>query len=392
MTYEQFDRLQLALFSGKGGVGKTTLSCGFARYWARRFPDDRVLLVSTDPAHSLGDVLLFDVADEARSLADLPNLFARALDARALLLAFKERYGDMLEVLVERGSFVDGEDLTPAWDLSWPGLDELMGILEIQRVLAEGEADRVVVDMAPSGHSLNLFGMMDFLDSFTLALDGFQEKHRVMMASLSGKHYTPDAADGFIEKTRTDLNNGRALLQDPARTACVAVAIAEPMSLLETKDFLGALETLTIPAAGTIVNRLLPLAAATTGDAMMVDRLSEQQELLVQFQAIAADKLLLGSELCEREPVGAAALDAVAAAVRPLEAIVPVEPATVSFPEAIGPGLPDFLAEGKQVLLAFPGLKIAPLPALPRCVSPQARIAGAATLLFVEQAAALKLG
>lgn len=75
-------QLQLALLSGKGGVGKTTLSCALARYWAHQFPDARVLLISTDPAHSLGDVLLTSVTDRPQALDDLPNLQTRALEDR----------------------------------------------------------------------------------------------------------------------------------------------------------------------------------------------------------------------------------------------------------------------------------------------------------------------
>ncbi|MEM9504277.1 MAG: ArsA-related P-loop ATPase, partial [Cyanobacteria bacterium P01_E01_bin.43] len=143
---------QLTLVSGKGGVGKTTVSCAIALAQAQQQPDEQVLLLSTDPAHSLGDVLLLPVDDEARSHPDAANLRVRALDAEALLQAFKADYGSVLETLVERGSFVEDDDLSPVWDMDWPGLNELMGLLEIQRILRAGEADRVIVDMAPSGH------------------------------------------------------------------------------------------------------------------------------------------------------------------------------------------------------------------------------------------------
>ena len=150
-----YDSLHLTMFSGKGGVGKATLACGFARRWANLFPHEKIFLISTDPAHSLGDVLQMKVKNSASPLPDLPNLSVRALDAKELLLEFKAKYGKFLEILVERGSFVEGEDLTPVWDLDWPGLDEIMGLLEIQRLLNEKVCDRIVVDMAPSGHTLN---------------------------------------------------------------------------------------------------------------------------------------------------------------------------------------------------------------------------------------------
>lgn len=116
-----YDLLNLVMFSGKGGVGKTTISCSFARYWAKKFPQERILLLSTDPAHSLGDVLLAEVNDTALPLADLPNLSVQALDAQKLLLEFKAKYSRFLELLVERGSLADGEDLAPVWDLNWAG-------------------------------------------------------------------------------------------------------------------------------------------------------------------------------------------------------------------------------------------------------------------------------
>ncbi|MDJ0670324.1 MAG: ArsA-related P-loop ATPase, partial [Microcystis sp. M53598_WE2] len=103
-SLSRYDTRHLVMFSGKGGVGKTTLSCGFARRWAKLFPEEQILLISTDPAHSLGDVLQTEVSDQASPVKDLPNLKVRALDAEKLLLEFKEKYGKFLELLVERGS------------------------------------------------------------------------------------------------------------------------------------------------------------------------------------------------------------------------------------------------------------------------------------------------
>lgn len=345
-----FDSLQLMLVSGKGGVGKTTLACGLARRWAQHLPHNQILLLSTDPAHSLGDVLQLTVTDTAQTTPDLPNLHVRALDAQALLQAFKARYGAVLELLVERGSFVQGEDLSPVWDLGWPGLDELMGILEIQRVLREGEADRVVVDMAPSGHTLNLLGLMDFLEAFLNALDLFQEKHRVIRQTFSGRDEA-DEADAFLAEMHADLMAGRSLLHDAQRTACLLVAIAEPMSWFETQRFLQALTTLNIPCGGLIVNRL---AEKSTGS----DRLHEQTELLPKFWAIASPHPLWVVPEHPTEPVGTHHLDHLITQLRPITDDTlrewersPLAPLALTMPEPIPPGFHDFMAEGQRLII-----------------------------------------
>jgi arsenite-transporting ATPase len=129
---------RLLLFSGKGGVGKTTLTCALARQLAQVDPQRRLLLMSTDPAHSLGDVLQISVTDVAQPLPDRPNLQVRALQAEILLRSFRQTYGPALELIAERGSWFGREDLLPIWDLAWPGVDELMAILEVNRLLAEG--------------------------------------------------------------------------------------------------------------------------------------------------------------------------------------------------------------------------------------------------------------
>ncbi len=339
--------LQLALFSGKGGVGKTTLSCGLARAWAQQFPGDRVLLLSTDPAHSLGDVLQVPVMETATAIADLPNLSVQALNAEALLDTFKRRYGAVLELLVERGSFVQREDLAPVWNLSWPGLDELMSILEIQRLFHDQQVDRVVVDMAPSGHTLNLFGLMDFLDEFLAALALFQEKHRVMQQTFGGRAIA-DEADNFLHTMKTELTTGRQLLQNPIQTGCFVVAIAEPMSLLETRRFLTALATLQIPCGGVFVNRVISAAQAIHDG----DRYAEQQPLLNEFLAMATPQPLLLVPQQPAEPTGATALDALIPQIHTLTAPLPlVDCPQASLPTKLTPNLPDFIALGRRLIL-----------------------------------------
>ena len=331
---------QLTLVSGKGGVGKTTFSCAIALSQAQQQPDEQVLLLSTDPAHSLGDVLLLPVDDEARSHPDAANLRMRALDAEALLQAFKADYGSVLETLVERGSFVEDDDLSPVWDMDWPGLNELMGLLEIQRILRAGEADRVIVDMAPSGHTLNLFGLMDFLDTLLQSLRLFQDKHRYMIEALSKtKSYDPDDADTFLDDMTADLAAGRSQLQDAARTACWVVAIPELLSLRETERFVEALDELHIPLGGIVVNRL-------TGSA-------GQSQHLAGFDQMPAPHPVLGLPLWPLEPVGSEALQSLLTGLTSTQTWqAKTTPETaLTWPEPLLPGLDDFITAGRRLVI-----------------------------------------
>jgi arsenite efflux ATP-binding protein ArsA (TC 3.A.4.1.1) len=342
--------LTLALFSGKGGVGKTTLSCGFALRWAKQFPDQQILLLSTDPAPSLGDVLQIAVTDQAEVIENFPNLKVRAIEAEKLLTAFKNRYGSVLELLVERGSFVEGEDLTPVWDLDWPGIDELMGLLEIQRLFHDQIVDRVVVDMAPSGHALNLLELMDFLDNLLASLTLFQEKHRTISQSFTGR-YQSDQADVFLEEMQEELSSGRYRLQDQEKTACFVVAIPEPMSWLETQRFLDALQGLNIPVGGLLINHIV-------SQSQNLDRYQEQQKLLKQFQDIAENHPIFTIPELSKEPLGTIALETLFSQLQPLtlseelyledQTFIPPQPLEFSTPLA---KFSDFINENRRLII-----------------------------------------
>jgi arsenite-transporting ATPase len=339
-----YDSLHLTMFSGKGGVGKTTLACGFARRWANLFPHEKIFLISTDPAHSLGDVLQMKVENSASPLPDLPNLSVRALDAKELLLEFKAKYGKFLEILVERGSFVEGEDLTPVWDLDWPGLDEIMGLLEIQRLLNEKVCDRIVVDMAPSGHTLNLLGIKDFLEVVLNSLESFQEKHRAIAKSFTGR-YTADELDDFLVKMKSELAESRRLLQDESFTTCLVVAIAEPMSLLETERFIASLQKLEIACGGILINRIIPDANAD------LDRYSEQQQLLDKFLKISGNKPSFIIPQQASSPLGGEALDNIINQIQKIDTVTLVPSPPIQWPEKVAPSFSDFIAEKRQLIL-----------------------------------------
>src|SRR5262249_13915778 len=153
--------------AGKGGVGKTTCAAALALGLAEKGAPRRVLVLSTDPAHSLGDVLRTPLGDDARPVVVAPpGLDARRVGAPALMASRRRRYLDAVRQVFDalRGD----SSLDPSFDrtvvedlidLAPPGLDELFGLLEVVEALDRSAYDTVVVDTAPTGHALRLLEM-----------------------------------------------------------------------------------------------------------------------------------------------------------------------------------------------------------------------------------------
>ncbi|MEZ0227241.1 MAG: ArsA family ATPase, partial [Planctomycetota bacterium] len=145
-------------FSGKGGVGKTTTATAFAI--ARAEEGRSGLLISTDPAHSLANALDAKVGPKPRRVkVKKGRLDALELDADAALERWLDERRATLGTIAERGTYLDKEDVEKFLRLSLPGVDELVGLLELVRVGREHEVDLVVVDTAPTGHTLRLLEM-----------------------------------------------------------------------------------------------------------------------------------------------------------------------------------------------------------------------------------------
>ncbi len=241
--------LSLLLFGGKGGVGKTSCAAATALKLARASPESPFLLVSTDPAHSL--------ADSLAGLTPPPNLRVVELDAQECLAAFKRQHGPKLQAIASRGTFLDEHDISLFLDLSLPGLDELMAALEIAGWAAGGQYRTIIVDTAPTGHTLRLLAMPTLLRGWLKALDALLAKHRYMR-TLYGGAAGHDELDTFLEGLAASVQQLEALLQDSRRSRFVPVMLAEEMSLSETRSLLAELKHAQVPVSDLVVNRLIP--------------------------------------------------------------------------------------------------------------------------------------
>ncbi|MBI4589383.1 MAG: ArsA family ATPase, partial [Candidatus Rokubacteria bacterium] len=278
--------LRLVIFGGKGGAGKTTSAAATAIHLARHRPAGspepgrKVLLVSTDPAHSLADSLDVRVSDVPSAVPGVDNLWVRELDAYQADRRFHVQYDAVLRTLFERGTFLDGVDARSIVDLPLPGLDEIIAVRELANLLTKarrdrggsGEYDLIIMDTAPTGHTLRLLALPKVMERWVHAYSLMQRKHKYMQRTFAGR-CTLDAVDDFLKTFEADLRRVRELLYNSAASEFVPVLNADPLSVAETRRLVEALAGMGIAVRSLIVNRVpadgdCPLCQARHAGAM----------------------------------------------------------------------------------------------------------------------------
>jgi arsenite-transporting ATPase len=269
------DRLpRTTLVLGKGGVGKTTCAAGIAAAFAAR--GESVLLISTDPAAALASVLDSAVGGTPTPIPGVPGLHARQLDARELRRAFLAEWRETIAEIIDRGTYLDREDVDGLVDAALPGADEIFALLALADLLAGSDANewqRIVVDTAPTGHTLRLLALPKTFRALIAMLESMQAKHRFMVRALTHR-YRADRADAFLRQMESRVEALRAVLADASSVAALLVTRAEPVVVAETTRYAAALRELDVFIAGTIVNAVPPVldssahAAIVTIDAM----------------------------------------------------------------------------------------------------------------------------
>jgi arsenite/tail-anchored protein-transporting ATPase len=330
-------------------VGKTT--CAGAAALARAERGHRVLIVSTDPAHSLGDLLGRRLGPAARAVPTRRgSLHAAELDADAALARFVGARRGQLARILSRGTYLDDDDIERLLRLALPGVDELIGLLELTRLGQVRPYEDVVVDTAPTGHTLRLLAMPRTLERMAEVLDDMQAKYRFLAESLGGR-YRPDAADALVNEIADDGRRLHALLRDPDRCAFSWILLPETMALEEARDGVAALRADGLSVGEVIVNRVTPEPRGRC--ATCEARVCAERAILRSARRAFADHVLRVVPACAREPRGVSAL-------RPLGRALSDDAASVSTaaprracrarsarraparrPEALAPWLPE---------------------------------------------------
>ena len=255
----QLPRVILVL--GKGGVGKTTTAAAIALHSSRSV--GRTLLVTTDPARALPAVLDAAVQSDAAAVPYAPTLDARLLDAAPLRARFMERWGDILRTILDRGTYLDDSDIAPLVDTAMPGSDEVFAALALAELLAPRDRvyARIVVDTAPTGHTLRLLQLPRTFRALVALLEAMQAKHRFMVRALT-RTYRADAADAFLSEMTSLVDALEATLTDPAQCAGLLVTQADVVVQEETRRYIDALHDLRIQIGGIVWNASTPVSLA----------------------------------------------------------------------------------------------------------------------------------
>ena len=239
----------LMIVGGKGGVGKTTVSCALAI----RSADEgkSTYLVSTDPAPSIADALGVEQTSSPQAAAH--NLTFHQIDATRAFAEFRETYRERIDSLFEsiagRGVDVthDREIIKDLFSLAPPGIDELYALTVLGEELEKGRFERIIIDPAPTGHLLRLLDMPALAVAWSHQLMRLMLKYRDVV-SLG------DAAQDLLDfARRTRAFDER--LHDPALAGAVVVALDEPLVREETGRLTGELRDRGLPIQAIVWNR-----------------------------------------------------------------------------------------------------------------------------------------
>lgn len=304
----------LVFVGGKGGVGKTTVATALAS--AAAAAGQRTLLVSTDPAHSTGDLLGLPLGDAPTRVAD--HLDAVEIDAEAVADAYVAEVRADVHRLVDvavRPTVDRHLDLARrgAGTLESALLDRLSDLLS----LCPTTYDRVVVDTAPTGHTLRLLAMPELVTTWIEGLVRQREQVRGvdrMLRNLAGEE--PDRDDPILDRLRRQrqrLTTIRARLLDDA--VFHAVLVPERLPIEETVRALPAFEAAGLTIGAVVVNRVLP---AEADGSFLAARRDQQAAYLDEVRDRLAGRRVVEVPQLARDVSDEAGLTSIRAAVRHL--------------------------------------------------------------------------
>jgi arsenite/tail-anchored protein-transporting ATPase len=316
---------RILFVGGKGGVGKTTTASALALHLSEH--GDRCLLVSTDPAHSLGDLWDRRIGDREEALA--PRLWAMEIDPERQVGKHLDAVTRTMKDLVKPDLFPEIERQMALARLSPGAVEAAMLERMAELMVAGGERfDRVIFDTAPTGHTLRLLSLPEIMAAWTDGLLRHRDRSESWNAAMKKLGPRPGVGDdlSFLDavqdqeddrstrirsvllERRRKFYQARRLLLDQSTTGFVLVLIPEKLPILESRKAIDALTEYRVPVLGLVVNRVLP--NQPLGD-FLEQRREQEGAYLRQIEKLFPDLPRVEVPLMARDVEGIAALRAV---------------------------------------------------------------------------------
>ena len=363
---------RLLLFGGKGGVGKTTTSSATAVWLADS--GLKVLLVSSDPAHSTSDSLDVQLGPVPVEVEGVPGLYGLEMDPEAKLSNLLPKVGEAMNNMGSGGMGGFGglgmmldpsakdelddmkSDIKTA-DMILPGLDEALAFDELLKHMENPTWDVVVFDTAPTGHTLRFLSLPELIEAWSGRLLRLMRVSGGIRSMLFGRKES-DAMKEELERFRRRVLHVRRVLSDPATSSFTLVTIPERMGVNETLRAHDSLVDYNLPIGGCLVNRITPEFDHEFLQKRRQQELERITELSEKLNGVKVARL----ELADSEIVG---VDALREVGRLLYGDAQALPHSIG-PHAIGEVLHHEVHRGmvaqvegdhERVQLHFPGLE-----------------------------------
>ncbi|MBA3781383.1 MAG: ArsA family ATPase [Nocardioides sp.] len=293
--------MRILLFTGKGGVGKSTVAAGTAALAAAA--GHRTLVLSTDAAHSLADAFATPIGAEPTQIAE--SLYAQQVDAQ---LRFEQSWDDIQHYLL-RVLDVAGVDPVAAAELTViPGAEEVLALLELRLHALAGGWDVIIVDCAPTAETLRLLALPEALGWYMQRVLPVERRVvkalRPVLSKAAGVPMPEDTVFDAVERLHAELEEVRALLSGPQASVRL-VMTPESVVLAEARRSYTTLSLFGYRVDGVVANRIFPDDA---GDEWRAGWVAAQDTVLAEAGASFPGLPFWRSVYRAAEPVGVEAL------------------------------------------------------------------------------------
>lgn len=290
--------MRIIVFTGKGGVGKTSVAAATALGVSRR--GARTLVMSTDPAHSLADAFETEITSELTEIA--PGLHGQQIDAQQRL---EQHWRDIQEFMTEFLSWAGADPVAAEEIIALPGIEEVFSLTDLRRHADEGTYDCIVVDCAPTAETLRLLSLPEIARWYIERVFPIERRVvkivRPVLERVTSMPMASEKVYKAVERLYTSLDQVGHMLTDGSRSSIRIVVNPEKMVIAEARRLFTYLALFGYRVDAVVANRLLP---ETVEDPYFAKWKKIQAAHLDTIRESFAPVPVLTSRLYEEEMVG----------------------------------------------------------------------------------------